>query len=114
MFACNRIIISKDDAWAGCRSSLNSAAWVRLASRLPHAFIASVPSARRFPPPWTIDEANDACFIVRDNTGRRSAISISRMSPAGDQRPSCSPGTRRQMAATFAKPPELLLQRPRH
>jgi hypothetical protein len=23
---------------------------------------------RRFPPPWTIDEANDACFIVRDNT----------------------------------------------
>jgi hypothetical protein len=25
---------------------------------------------RRFPPPWTIDEANDACFIVRDNTGQ--------------------------------------------
>ena len=23
---------------------------------------------RRFPPPWTIDEANDACFIVRDST----------------------------------------------
>ena len=23
---------------------------------------------RRFPPPWTIDEANDACFIVRDAT----------------------------------------------
>ena len=21
---------------------------------------------RRFRPPWTIDEANDACFIVRD------------------------------------------------
>ena len=26
--------------------------------------------ARRFPPPWTIDEANNACFIVRDNTGQ--------------------------------------------
>jgi hypothetical protein len=22
--------------------------------------------ARRFPPPWTFDEANHACFIVRD------------------------------------------------
>jgi hypothetical protein len=35
-----------------------------------------MPSTRRFPPPWTIDEANDACFIVRD---RRSAILISKM-----------------------------------
>ena len=25
---------------------------------------------RRFPPPWSIDEANSACFIVRDNTGQ--------------------------------------------
>ncbi len=23
---------------------------------------------RRIPPPWTIDEANDACFSVRDST----------------------------------------------
>jgi len=29
-----------------------------------------MPSARRFPPPWMIDEANNACFIVRDNTGQ--------------------------------------------
>jgi hypothetical protein len=21
---------------------------------------------RRFPPPWTIEEHNDACFIIRD------------------------------------------------
>ena len=28
--------------------------------------IASMPSARRFPPPWTIEENNDACFIVKD------------------------------------------------
>jgi hypothetical protein len=26
----------------------------------------AMPAARRFPPPWTIDEANDACFIVYD------------------------------------------------
>ena len=25
---------------------------------------------RRFPPPWTIDEASNACFIVRDNMGQ--------------------------------------------
>jgi hypothetical protein len=25
---------------------------------------------RRFPPPWTIEEANNASFIVRDNTGQ--------------------------------------------
>jgi hypothetical protein len=32
-----------------------------------------MPSARRFPPPWTIDEANDACFIVKDHTGHALA-----------------------------------------
>ena len=26
---------------------------------------------RRFPPPWTIEEMNDACFIVRDKNGLR-------------------------------------------
>jgi hypothetical protein len=25
---------------------------------------------RRFPPPWTLDESNNACFIVRDATGQ--------------------------------------------
>jgi hypothetical protein len=27
-------------------------------------------SNRRFPPPWTIEELNDACFVVRDNNGQ--------------------------------------------
>jgi hypothetical protein len=31
------------------------------------------PAPRRFPPPWSIDEANDACFIVRDWTGQALA-----------------------------------------
>jgi endo-1,4-beta-D-glucanase Y len=26
-------------------------------------------SERRFPAPWTLDEANKACFIVRDHNG---------------------------------------------
>ena len=26
---------------------------------------------RRFPPPWTIEEMNDACFIVRDKNGQQ-------------------------------------------
>ena len=25
---------------------------------------------RRFPPPWTFEEHNDACFIVKDATGQ--------------------------------------------
>jgi hypothetical protein len=29
-----------------------------------------MPSTRRFPPPWTIEENNDACFIVRDKNGQ--------------------------------------------
>jgi hypothetical protein len=32
-----------------------------------------MPPARRFPPPWTIDAANDACFIVRDASGQALA-----------------------------------------
>jgi hypothetical protein len=28
---------------------------------------------RRFPPPWSIEELNDACFIVRDSNGQQLA-----------------------------------------
>ncbi len=53
-----------------------------------------MPAARRFPPLWTIEEANNACFIVRDSTGHA-------------QRPSCSPRTRPVgWRRTFAKLPE--------
>jgi hypothetical protein len=30
-------------------------------------------TARRFPPPWTVEEANAACFIVKDNNGHALA-----------------------------------------
>ena len=46
-------------------------------------------SPRRFPPPWSIEEVNDACFVVRDaneqqlayvyyedEPGRRSAAKL--------------------------------------
>ena len=28
------------------------------------------PPRRRFPPPWSVEEYNDACFIVRDHNGQ--------------------------------------------
>ena len=27
-------------------------------------------ATRRFPPPWTVDEMNGVCFIVRDKNGQ--------------------------------------------
>ena len=32
-----------------------------------------MPTPRRFPPPWSIDEYNDACFIVKDADGHALA-----------------------------------------
>jgi hypothetical protein len=32
--------------------------------------LGNMPQQRRFPPPWTIEEHNDACFIVRDKSGQ--------------------------------------------
>jgi hypothetical protein len=29
--------------------------------------------SRRFPPPWSVEEYNDACFIVRDHDGQQLA-----------------------------------------
>jgi len=34
------------------------------------AEMALITPVRRFPPPWTIEEHNDACFIVKDATGQ--------------------------------------------
>jgi hypothetical protein len=30
-------------------------------------------TARRFPPPWTVEDHNDACFIVKDRGGQALA-----------------------------------------
>jgi hypothetical protein len=66
-------------------------------------------SARRFPPPWTIDEANDACFIVRDAS--RQALGYFYFEDEPGWRPAAKLLTRdeaRRLAVNFAKLPELL------
>jgi hypothetical protein len=39
---------------------------------------------RRFPPPWTFEEANNACFIVKDGNGAH--VYILRLSPGVELR----------------------------
>jgi hypothetical protein len=37
---------------------------------------AIITPTRRFPPPWTIEEHNNACFIVKDASGQALAYFI--------------------------------------
>ena len=43
-------------------------------------------TARRFPPPWTVEEVNDACFIVRDHNGQALAYVYFEEEPGRQQR----------------------------
>ncbi len=67
---------------------------------------------RRFPPPWTIDDAHDACFIVRDSTRQALAYFYFEAKPV--RRSAAKLLTRdeaRRLAVNFAKLPELLGQK---
>ena len=66
-------------------------------------------SDRRFPPPWTIEENNSACFIVRDKNGQAFGYFYFEEEPG--RRSAAKLLTRdeaRRLAVNFAKLPELL------
>jgi hypothetical protein len=66
---------------------------------------------RRFPPPCSIDEANDACFIVRDSIGQAGGYFYFEEEPG--RRSAAKMLTRdeaRRTAANFAKLPEQLVR----
>jgi len=68
-----------------------------------------MPPPRRFPPPWSLDELNEACFVVRDSNGQQLAYVYFEEEPG--RRSAAKLLTKdeaRRIAANIAKLPETL------
>jgi hypothetical protein len=68
---------------------------------------------RRFPPPWSVEEYSDACFIMRDHNGQALAYVYFEDEPG--RRSAAKLLTRdeaRRFAVNFARLPELLKSQP--
>jgi hypothetical protein len=66
-------------------------------------------TARRFPPPWSIEELNDACFVVRDANGQQLAYVYYEDQPGRRSAAKLlSKDEARRIAANIAKLPDLL------
>ena len=73
----------------------------------------SMPTARRFPPPGTLEEHNQACFIVKNRNGQGACVCLLR-GGAGETRGGQAAHPRRGPAhrrPTLLKPRELNTRR---